>query len=328
MTVQERKTLEEVLQSKLEDDMTVRQMKTILTALQDSFAEMDTMAQAADDGRSDDLLQAFIQAKRVTGLSEKTLAKYARTLKRILADEKVSPAHVTVEHLRHWLAKELSRGLSEKTVSGDRDTMCSFFGWLHREGLIPRNPCANLEPIKVPKVIRRPFDSVEIELMKEACGSNARNKAIICFMLASGVRISELIQLNRDDIDFQNKECIVFGKGAKERTVYLDDVAISMLQRYLDTRKDTKPALFPGRGSDRMTDNGVRAMMKRLEAASGVENIHPHRFRRTMATAMSKKGMPVDEIAILLGHEDVRTTMKYICKDKNTVKRHYQALAA
>ena len=177
-------------------------------------------------------------------------------------------------------------------------------------------------------MIRRPFDSVEIELMKEACGSSARNKAIICFMLASGVRISELIQLNRDDIDFQNKECIVFGKGAKERTVYLDDVAVSMLQRYLDTRKDDKPALFPGRGSDRMTDNGVRAMMKRLEETSGVENIHPHRFRRTMATAMSKKGMPVDEIAILLGHEDVRTTMKYICKDKNTVKRHYQALAA
>ena len=328
MTVQERKTLEEVLQSKLEDDMTVRQMKTILTALQDSFAEMDTMAQTAEDGQSSDLLQAFIQAKRVTGLSENTLDKYARTLKHVFADEKVSPAHVTVDHLRHWLAKELGRGLSENTVRGDRDAMSSFFGWLHREGLIPRNPCANLEPIKVPKVIRRPFDSVEIELMKEGCGSNARNKAIICFMLASGVRISELIQLNRDDIDFQNKECIVFGKGAKERTVYLDDVAISMLQRYLVARKDDKPALFPGRGSDRLTDNGVRAMMKRLEKVTGVENIHPHRFRRTMATAMSKKGMPVDEIAILLGHEDVRTTMKYICKDENTVKRHYQALAA
>lgn len=328
MTVQERKTLEDVLQTKLEDDVTVKQMKTILTALQDSFAEMDTMAQAADDGRSDDLLQAFIQAKRVTGLSENTLNKYARTLKHIFAEEKVSPAYVTVDHLRHWLAKELGRGLSENTVRGDRDAMSSFFGWLHREGLIPRNPCANLEPIKVPKVIRRPFDSVEIELMKEACGSNARNKAIICFMLASGVRISELIRLNRDDIDFQNKECVVFGKGAKERTVYLDDVAISMLQRYLVARKDDKPALFPGRGSDRLTDNGVRAMMKRLEKVTGIENIHPHRFRRTMATAMSKKGMPVDEIAILLGHEDVRTTMKYICKDKNTVKRHYQALAA
>ena len=328
MTVQERKTLEEILQSKLEEDMTVKQMKTIVVALHESFADMDTMAQAVQADRPDDLLQAFIQAKKVAGLSEKSLRKYSRTLKRMLADEKVSPANVTVEHLRHWLAKELQRGMAEKSVSGDRDAMCSFFGWLHREGLIQRNPCANLEPIKIPKVIRKPFDSVEIELMKEACGNNLRNKSIICFLLASGVRISELVQLNRADVDFQNKECVVWGKGAKERTVYLDDVAVSVLQRYLATRTDRIAALFPGRGSDRLTDNGVRNMMKTLEQLCGVEDIHPHRFRRTMATNMSKKGMPVDEIAILLGHEDVRTTMKYICKDKTTVKHHYQALAA
>lgn len=328
MTVQERKTLESILQAKLEADVTVKQMKTIVAALQESFSDMDAMEQQAQAGNPDDLLQAFLQAKRVAGLSERTLKKYSWTLTHVLADEKVTPAGMTVEHLRHWLAKELERGMSEKSVSSYRDAMCSFFGWLQREDLIQRNPCVNLEPIRVPKVVRKPFDSVEIELMKEACGTNLRNKAILCFLLASGCRISELVQLNRADIDFQNRECVVWGKGSKERTVYLDDIAVSMLQRYLATRKDSSPALFPGRGSDRMTDNGVRSMMKTLQKRSGVENIHPHRFRRTMATTMSKKGMPVDEIAILLGHEDVKTTMKYICKDSTTVKNHYQTLAA
>ena len=328
MTVQDRKTLEDILQKKLEDEVTVKMMKTILTALQDSFADMDAMAMKAQEKEGDDLLQAFIQAKRVAGLAESTLKKYERTLKIILREEKVSPANVTVDHLRHWISKELERGVSEKTLTGDRDTMCSFFGWLWREGLIQRNPCGNLEPIKVPKVVRKPFDPVEIEQIKEACGNSLRNKAIICFLLSSGCRISEMIQLNRNDIDFANKELVVWGKGSKERTVYIDDVAAAALKRYFAARTDDSVALFASRCSDRLSDNGVRTMMKRIEEKTGVSNIHPHRFRRTLATGLSKKGMPVEEISMILGHEDVRTTMKYICKDKATVKHHYQTIVA
>ena len=328
MTVQERKTLEEILQKKLEDDVTVKMMKTIIAALHASFADMDTMAMKAQEKEGDDLLQAFIQAKRVAGIAESTLKKYERTLKIILREEKVSPANVTVDHLRHWISKELERGISEKTLTGDRDTMCSFFGWLWREGLITRNPCGNLEPIKCPKVVKKPFDTVEIEQIKEACGNNLRNKAIICFLLSSGCRISEMVQLNRNDIDFVNKELIVWGKGSKERTVYIDDVAAAALKRYFASRKDNSIALFASRSAERLTDNGVRTMMKEIEKKTGVPNIHPHRFRRTLATGLSKKGMPVEEIAMILGHEDVRTTMKYICKDKATVKHHYQTIVA
>lgn len=328
MTIQERKTLEAFLRKRLEDELTVRQLNTVTDALLGSFDDMDNMARAAQDGSPDGLLQAFLQAKRVAGLSEKTLKKYGRTMKRIFAEEQVTPANVTVEHLRHWLAKEFERGISEKTLCGDRDSMSSFFGWLHREGLIARNPCGNLDPIKVPKVVRKPFDSVEIELIKEACGSNLRDKAIVSFLLATGCRISEVVALNRSDIDFANKEVTVFGKGAKERTVLLDDVTAALLKRYLESRTDRSVALFPGRQSDRLQPNGIRAMLKRIEKRSGVANIHPHRFRRTMATSLNQHGMPVEEVAMLLGHEEIKTTMKYVVKDKAMVKHHYQQIVA
>ena len=328
MTVQERKTLEGFLRKRLEDELTVRLMNVVTDALQGSFDDMDAMARTAQGEKHDDYVNAFLQAKRVAGLSEKTLQKYARTLKRFLTEEQVTPPNVTVDHLRHWLSKELERGISEKTLCGDRDSMSSFFGWLWREGLISRNPCGNLDPIKVPKIVRKPFNSVEIELIKEACGSNLRDKAIVCFLLATGCRISEAVQLNRNDINFIAKECIVFGKGAKERTVYLDDVSAAILKRYLDSRTDDSIALFPGRHSERIQTNGIRAMLKRLEKRSGVANIHPHRFRRTMATSLNQKGMPVEEVALLLGHEEIKTTMKYVVKDKAEVKHHYQMIVA
>ena len=328
MTVQERKTLEAFLKKRLEDELTVRQMNVVTDALQGSFDDMDAMARTAQGEKHDDYLNAFLQAKRVAGLSEKTLCKYARTINRLLSDEQVTPANVTIDHLRHWLSKEFERGISEKTLCGDRDSMSSFFGWLWREGLIARNPCGNLDPIKVPKIVRKPFDSVEIELIKEACGKNLRDKAIVCFLLATGCRVSEVVQLNRNDVDFMSKECIVFGKGAKERTVYLDDVSAAILKRYLDSRTDNSVALFPSSHGDRIQAHGIRAMLKRLEKRSGVANIHPHRFRRTMATSLNQHGMPVEEVAMILGHEEIKTTMKYVVKDKAEVKHHYHSIVA
>jgi len=206
--------------------------------------------------------------------------------------------------------------------------MCSCFGWLWKEGLIVSNPCGNLEPIKCPKMVKKAFSPAELERIKEACGNNLRDKAVVCFLLATGCRIEETTLLNRNDIDLVNKEITVFGKGAKERTVYLDEIAASVLQRYFASRKDDSPALFPGRGSKRMTTGGLRAMLKRIEDKCGVENIHPHRFRRTLATILKKKGMPIEEISIILGHEDIRTTMKYICIDKTDIKHNYLRIVA
>lgn len=328
MTIQERKTLEEILRKRLEDDVTVRQMTVITDALHRAFEDMEAMEHDAKAKTGNDYLTAFLQAKRVAGRSEKTLKRYKYVIERFLAAESVMPWAVTVDHLRHYFASELERGISESSIRGYQDTMSSFFGWCWREGLLQKNPCGNLEPIKCPKLQKTAFSSTDIELKKEACGNNARDKAIVCFLLASGCRIEEVTRLNRNDIDFASKECTVYGKGAKERTVYLDEISVAVLQRYFATRKDNSVALFAGRRGERMTPSGIRSMLKRIEKASGVENIHPHRFRRTLATNLAKKGMGVQEVAAILGHEEVQTTMKYVCTEKDTVKHHYQTIVA
>ena len=150
-----------------------------------------------------------------------------------------------------------------------------------------------------------------------------RDKAIVCLLLSTGCRISELCALNRGDVDFQNKQCAVLGKGNKERTVYLDSVASMILKRYLKSRTDFSQALFVGKGTERLTPGGVRFMMKTLEEDSGVENVHPHRFRRTLATNLLNRGMPIQEVAKILGHEKLDTTMMYAFVDEQNVKASY-----
>ena len=202
----------------------------------------------------------------------------------------------------------------------------SFFGWIHREGLIPTNPCANLNPIKCKKEERKPFSDIDIERLKEAC-TNVRDKAIITFLLATGCRISEVCALNIEDIDFQNQECVVLGKGNKERTVYLDNIATMQLDKYLSCRFDRDKALFIGKNTIRMHPGGIRKRLHELGDKAGVTNVHPHRFRRTLATNLIDRGMAIQEVAKILGHEKIDTTMKYVYTNQVNVKNAYRKFA-
>ena len=172
-----------------------------------------------------------------------------------------------------------------------------------------------------------PFSNVDIEKLKEKC-TCSRDKAIICFLLSTGCRISEVTQLNKSDIDFQKKQCKVLGKGSKERIVYIDDVTILLLNRYFSERKDQSEALFVGRGTARMTPGGIRYMLRNLAEDAKVENVHPHRFRRTLATNLIYRGMPIQEVAKILGHEKLDTTMKYVYLDNNTLKFSYNKFSS
>ena len=163
----------------------------------------------------------------------------------------------------------------------------------------------------------------DIELLKRKTKS-LRDNAIINFLLATGCRISEVTSLNRDDVDLENGECIVLGKGNKERTVYLDEVAVLTLREYLASRNDNIDALFIGKRKERLQPGGVRAMMKKLSISSGVENVHPHRFRRTMVTKLLNRGMPIQEVALVVGHERVDTTMMYFSANKSRLKNSYR----
>lgn len=315
------------LEAKLSDRVTVSDMSTIMSSVSDVLEHYEfSRILHMDVAFSMDLFDTWISALNVQGLSPKTIKHYTYTMKRFFRDVNIPPRNVTVHHLRAWLAKEKQRGISDVTLNGNRDVFSSMFGWLWREGLIERDPTGNLMPIKFQKKVLEPIPAVDIEKLKSVC-IDQRNLAIICFLLATGCRISEVVSLNRDQINFHDKTVVVLGKGNKQRTVYFDDVTAMHLQNYLNSRTDNLPALFIGKRTDRFQDNGVRVMLKKLAKQAGVENIHPHRFRRTLATMLIAHGMPIQEVSAILGHEKLDTTMKYIRLDDSMVKNDYRKFA-
>jgi len=271
-------------------------------------------------------LNCFIDAKRIEGRSEKTLKRYSYILRKFFEKINLPIESITIFHMRNYFANEKQRGLCDKTLSGMRDIFNSFFGWLQKEGMLTSNPCANLGFIKCVQKIRLPFSDVEIERLKENCDST-RDKAILCFLLSTGCRISETCALNKDDINFEKLECIVLGKGGKERTVYFDNVTAMLLKRYFAERTDNSEALFVGRGTDRMKPGGIRKKLHQLGEKANVENVHPHRFRRTLATTLIDHGMSIQEVATILGHEKIDTATTYIYVNIENVKNAYKKFA-
>lgn len=264
-----------------------------------------------------DYLQTYLDALEVEGRSGKTIERYRYLLRKLQDGVGLPESKMTVYHIRKYLSEEKERGISDRTLEGYRQVYSAYFNWLQREGLVPKNPTVNLGPIKSIRKIRTAYTDVDIERLKQNCRCN-RDRAIVCFLLATGCRISEMTQLNRSDVDLHGLECKVLGKGNKERTVFLDPVAGMALSDYL--------ALFAGNKGEheRITPHGVRAMLTKLGARAGVDAVHPHKFRRTKATTLIKHGMPIQEVASILGHEKLDTTMGYIVLDKSEVKNSYR----
>lgn len=325
MSIIAKQTFIAELRERLRTKMTLAEIEELSREISEQLTYYKMERVEEDDGRNEfeEFLSLFINTKRIEGRSEKTLDRYAYILKRYKETDPTPIHKITVYNIRQYLAKEKTRGIADSTLQGYRDVFSAFFGWIHRERLIPLNPCANLNPIKCKKEIRLPYTSVEIERLKEVC-SSVRDKAIICFLLSTGCRISEVCGLNRADVDFNNLECTVLGKGNKERTVYLDSVAAMQLQKYLDSREDDDEALFIGKGTSRMQPGGIRKCLRVIGDRAGVPNVHPHRFRRTLATNLIKHGMPIQEVANILGHEKLDTTMMYVYLDKQSVKNSYK----
>ena len=315
------------LEHGLSDSVTAADLSRVLTVVSDTLQhyELSISAQPCASG-STDLFDAWIAALRIQNRSEKTIALYRNTISKLLDHLAVPVRSITVYHLRAWLSKEKERGISDCTLENNRQIFSSFFGWLWREGLIEKNPVANLGAIKVQKKVREAYADVDIEKLKSVC-SSPRNMAIFMFLLSTGCRISEVTALNREDLNFHDKEVVVLGKGNKERTVFFDDVTAMHLRRYLDTRLDDIPALFIGKRLERLQPGGVRAMLKVLSASAGVDHVHPHKFRRTLATVLIAHGMPIQEVAAILGHDKLDTTMKYVVLDKSAVKNSYRRYA-
>lgn len=316
------------VEKRLSSEVTADAMHKALSIIADMMEGYEMRQTMTDNDEKDDLFDCYMSAMKVQGRSEKTLKQYDYVIRKFMAAVKVPTRRVTVYHVRNYLAAEKARGLQDSTIESIRQPLSAYFKWLQLETLIERNPMANVGAIKCAKKKRKCFSDIELELITRNCKCT-RDRAIILFLDATGCRISEMVELNREQVDLDNMKCVVHGKGNKERVVYFDAVTGLVLRDYLTSRTDCNDALFVSekRPHNRFLDNGVRTMMKKIAKASGVDHIHPHKFRRTLATYLHRHGMSIEEIARVLGHEKIDTTMRYIVQNDAEVESAYRKIA-
>ena len=284
---------------------------------------------ALADDSADRMLKKFLATKRIEGIAESTLLRYAEENKKLIRFLGKPLYEVSTYDIRFYLSyrrENSGKKLGNRTLDGMRRCYSSFFSWLSAEGLIGRNPCAAIKQIKYRKEVKKPYSAAEMEKLRRACG-NKRDLALLDFLYCTGCRVSEVARLNIDDIDFENMECTVLGKGNKERTVYLSEVAAMNLGEYLASREDNNEALFTGKGTERLGKNGIEVLLKRIGRKAGVINVHPHRYRRTLATNLLDRGMNIQDVAVILGHADLKTTQVYCYISQKNVKNAYSKYA-
>ncbi|WP_297027453.1 site-specific tyrosine recombinase/integron integrase [uncultured Dialister sp.] len=276
------------------------------------------------------LLSKFLAAKRVEGCSVKTLNYYQSVLLKLFSMVPVSVLHMKTEHIRSYLSAYADRTkCSKSNLDNIRRILSSFFTWLEEESYILKNPVRRIHKIKVDKTVKETYSDEAMERMRDECHC-LRDLAIIDLLASSGMRVGELVRLNREDIDFDNRECIVFGKGSKERPVYFDARTKIHLKNYLDSRTDDNPALFVSllRPYNRLQISGVEIRLRSLGRELGIPKVHPHKFRRTLATRAIDKGMPIEQVQRLLGHTQIDTTMQYAMINQKNVKVSHQKYIA
>lgn len=280
------------------------------------------------DNSNETMLKTFLATKRVEGASESTIKRY-RELNTALIDYIGKPLNmISTFDIRFYLSVKRDRDkVSNHTLDGMRRCYNSFFKWLANEGFIPKNPCAALSQIKYKKVVKKPYSPTELEKLRKAC-NNIRDLALVEFLYSTGCRVSEVSNLDVTDIDFDVLQCTVLGKGNKERTVYLTEVATMYLRDYLSNRESISDALFVGKNKKRLGKAGIEALLKRLGEKAKVENVHPHRYRRTLATNLLDHGMNIQDVAAILGHADLKTTQIYCYISQKNVQNAYRKFAS
>lgn len=276
-----------------------------------------------------DYLTEFLDTKALEGRSESTLEQYRITISKMLAHmNHPSPHEISVKQLRDYLAwYKKERKVSNVTLDNIRRNFTSFFNWLHDEGIIQTNPAKTLNKIKTPKTTKMPYTEDELETLREKASSDIRTLAIIELLYASGMRVGELCSLTIGDINWEQKKAKVMGKGSKEREVYFNTHALRILKKYLDTRKSVgagDPLLASKRGVETaLKESTVETIMRELGKKCGVK-CHCHRFRRTFATNMLNRGIPLEQVAKMLGHSKIETTLIYVNINEQDTRRNYE----
>ena len=305
----------------------ISQIKKLQETLVKHLIERETEKKQISN---DEFLKMFLAAKEIEGCSIRTIAYYRVTIEHMLRNIKESLRRITTEEIRQYLVDyQKINGCSKVTVDNIRRNISSFFSWLEEEDYILKSPMRRIHKIKVAKVVKSIITDEEIEKIRDSC-ENERDHAMIDLLYSTGMRVGELVRLNKSDVDLSARECLVFGKGDKERKVYFDARTKIHLEEYLKKRTDNNHALFVSldRPYDRLKISGVEIRLREIGNKAKVENVHPHKFRRTMATRAIDKGMPVEQVQKLLGHAQIDTTMQYAIVNQNNVRESHRRFIA
>lgn len=268
------------------------------------------------------MVEGFLSAKRIEGCSEKSLNYYRKTIDAMLVTIGKGVQHITTDDLRSYLTNyQAKRNSSKVTIDNIRRILSSFFSWLEDEDYILKSPVRRIHKVKAASTIKETYSDEALETMRDNC-ETLRDLALIDMLASTGMRVGELVLLNREDINFEERECVVFGKGSKERIVYFDARAKIHLLNYLSSRTDTNPALFVSLKApyQRLQIGGVEVRLRELGKKLSLPRVHPHKFRRTLATMAIDKGMPVEQLQRLLGHQRIDTTLQYAMVKQSNVK--------
>lgn len=290
------------------------------------FENYDVVQKGNHEEGEEDYVELFLSAKRIEGCSEKSLKYYQSTILKLLEETKKDIKHIVTEDIRSYLTSYQEKKKSSRvTIDNIRRIFSSFFSWLEEEDYILKSPVRRIHRVKTVSNIKTTYSDEELEIMRDSC-TEIRDLAMIDMLASTGMRIGEMVLLNRADIDFNERECVVLGKGDKERIVYFDARTKIHLKNYLDSRTDENPALFVSLKTPhhRMSIGGIETRLRKIGEQLGLSKVHPHKFRRTLATMAIDKGMPIEQLQQLLGHKRIDTTLQYAMVKQSNVKNAHR----
>lgn len=307
--------------------LSLPQMKKLQEVIINTFSENE-----ADkvEISNEEFLKMFLDAKKIEGCSDRTISYYRVTIEHLISNISNVVRKVSTEEIREYLAEYQKRNnCTNVTIDNIRRNISSFFSWLEEEDYILKSPMRRIHKIKTKTVVKNVISDEGIEKLRDNC-QEIRDLAIIDLLYSTGIRVGELVNLNIDDIDLDGRECVVYGKGDKERRVYFDAKAKVHLKNYIESRNDENEALFVTLDSPhaRLKISGVEIRLRQLGKRLNLDRVHPHKFRRTMATRAIDKGMPIEQVQKILGHSQIDTTMQYAMVNQTNVKTSHQKYMA
>ena len=325
-----KKTLINQIQTEMSGVLNNAQRQKLSEVLEHCFFNVGIVALGNENliqGKSNlTLKEEFLSAKQVEGCSERSVNYYSSTLDNLINALEKPFNQIETEDLRIYLSEyQKKNDASKQTIDNIRRILSSFFTWLEDEDYILKSPVRRIHKIKTMKQVKETYSDESMERLRDNC-KTIRDLALIDMLASTGMRVGELVKLNRVDVDFVNRECVVLGKGSKERVVYFDARTKLHLQNYLNSRTDENEALFVSllEPHNRLEIAGVEIMLRKLGRSLDINKVHPHKFRRTLATRAIDKGMPIEQVQKLLGHQKIDTTLEYAIVDQQNVKNSHK----